>query len=300
MGTAQVGIFAVGTSTHGYLEMNRRPGADPRAFVQALAGLEPVTTVAGVNVVVGVRPELWAAVAAPADRPADAAGFTEPLVGVDGFTMPATQHDGWLWVAGAGPDSVFDVSTTLIEALAPVAEVATEVAGWSYRHSRDLTGFEDGTENPPPIAAPAAAVVPAGQPGAGASVLLYQQWVHRAQEWGALGVAEQEGVIGRTKADSVELPDDVKPATSHVARTVIEEGGQELKIFRRNTAYGTSTEHGTMFVGFSAEQARLDRMLRRMAGAEDGIRDALTLYTTPLTGAYYVIPAVEALRAHAD
>ena len=32
------------------------------------------------------------------------------------------------------------------------------------------------------------------------------------------------------------------------------------------------------------------------AGVEDGVRDALTRYTTPLTGAYYVIPPVNALR----
>ena len=90
--------------------------------------------------------------------------------------------------------------------------------------------------------------------------------------------------MGRTKADSIEL--DPKPVDSHVARTVVVEDGAELDIFRRNTPYGTVSEHGTMFIGFSVDQHRLDRMLRRMAGAEDGIRDALTRYTRPLTGAY--------------
>jgi putative iron-dependent peroxidase len=36
-------------------------------------------------------------------------------------------------------------------------------------------------------------------------------------------------------------------------------------------------------------------MLRRMAGVGDGIRCALTRYVEPLTGAYYVVPSVEAL-----
>jgi porphyrinogen peroxidase len=36
-------------------------------------------------------------------------------------------------------------------------------------------------------------------------------------------------------------------------------------------------------------------MLDRMAGAEDGIRDALTLYTTAVSGSYYFVPSVEAL-----
>ncbi len=35
-----------------------------------------------------------------------------------------------------------------------------------------------------------------------------------------------------------------------------------------------------------------------MAGI-DGPRDALTLYTKPLTGAYYFVPSVPALRAFA-
>ena len=106
---------------------------------------------------------------------------------------------------------------------------------------------------------------------------------------------DQEKVIGRTKLDSVEFADDVKPADSHVARTVIDDDGVELDIFRRNVPYGTVTDHGTLFVGFSREQSRLARMLDKMAGIGDGIRDALTRYTTPLTGAYYVIPSIEAL-----
>jgi len=54
-----------------------------------------------------------------------------------------------------------------------------------------------------------------------------------------------------------------------------------------------------VFIGFSCEQHRLARMLDRMAGAEDGVRDALTRYTTVVSGAYYVVPSVEALRKFA-
>jgi deferrochelatase/peroxidase EfeB len=42
------------------------------------------------------------------------------------------------------------------------------------------------------------------------------------------------------------------------------------KIFRRNTPYGTASEHGTVFIGFCAEQGPLHTMLRRMSGAQDG------------------------------
>jgi putative iron-dependent peroxidase len=38
-------------------------------------------------------------------------------------------------------------------------------------------------------------------------------------------------------------------------------------------------------------------MLESMAGlGPSGVRDALTRYTTPLTGAYYFVPSTDALR----
>jgi len=99
---------------------------------------------------------------------------------------------------------------------------------------------------------------------------------------------------GRTKDASVELEN--KPADSHVARTDQDEFG---KIFRRNMPYGTVTEHGTMFVGFCAEQGPLQTMLESMAGITNGTRDALTRYTSPLTGAYYFIRRRRACAASA-
>src|SRR5207245_5805884 len=83
------------------------------------------------------------------------------------------------------------------------------------------------------------------------------------------------------------------PPVSHVARTDQDPFG---KVFRRHLPYGTLMSHGTMFVGFSADQQHLAKMLASMAGSTDGVRDALTLYTRPLTGAYYFIPSTDVLR----
>jgi putative iron-dependent peroxidase len=290
LGTPQPGIFALGTSSHAYLEFDLEPGVEPRDLVVGLADLhEPRTTIGGVNLVVGLRPELWRdQVGAPA--PAALRGFTAPITGPDGFSMPATQHDAMLWVTGAAYDVVFDVARVAIALLAPVATLVDEVSSWPYRHDRDLTGFIDGSENPSLALAPDVALVPDGAPGAGGSVLLLQQWVHDVGAWEALSVAEQEAAMGRTKDDSIEL--DPRPETSHVART---DQDEVAKVFRRNMPYGTISEHGTMFVGFAAEQSSLARMLDRMVGL-DGPRDELTRYTSPQTGAYYFVPAVAALR----
>jgi putative iron-dependent peroxidase len=292
--TPQFGIFAIGTSAHCYLEFNLRHEVSAAALAKAVADLdEPHSTVGGANFVVGFRPELWAEVCV--DSPGGVTGFETPMTGPDGFTMPATQYDVWIWIAGSANDLVFDQTTAVIQALTDVAQLATELTGWSYLHSRDLTGFEDGTENPPLAEAPGIACVPDGIPGAGSSVVLVQKWRHYSAGWNELSVEEQEKVIGRTKPASIELAEDVMPADSHVSRTVITDDGEELHIFRRNVPYGNVRNHGTYFVGFSREQSRLVRMLEQMAGIGDGVRDALTRYTTPLTGAYYVVPSLEQL-----
>jgi putative iron-dependent peroxidase len=244
----------------------------------------------GVNLVTGFRPELWREVT-PDDTPGDVAGFNEDLIGVDGFVMPATQHDAVLWVSGSAYDVIFDTAREAIAALARLASVAEETSSWPYRHDRDLTGFIDGTENPNLIDAPEVALIPEGNPGAGGTILLLQKWAHDAALWESLPVARQEQVMGRRKLDSVELED--KARESHVGSTDQDRLG---KIFRRNMPYGTVTDHGTMFVGFSAEQRRLSAMLESMAGLIDGVRDALTHYTRPLTGAYYFVPSMQSAR----
>jgi len=37
--TPQTGIFALGTMSHAYLELDERPGVDPRDLVQHVAGI---------------------------------------------------------------------------------------------------------------------------------------------------------------------------------------------------------------------------------------------------------------------
>jgi putative iron-dependent peroxidase len=286
----QSGIFALGTSSHAYLEFDVANGGDCSALVAAVSSLrEPRTTMGGVNLVAGFRPELWRATA-PDHAPDELEGFNADVVGIEGFVMSATQHDAVLWLSGSAYDVIFDTARAAIAALEGIGVVREETSSWPYRHDRDLTGFIDGSENPTLVEAPGLVLVPEGGPGAGGTILLLQKWSHDATAWESLPVREQERVIGRTKLDSLELDD--KPATSHVASTDQERFGD---VFRRNMPYGTVTDHGTMFVGFAADQRPLAAMLDSMAGLTTGERDALTRYARPVTGAYYFVPSVESL-----
>lgn len=287
MATPQPGIFAVGNRTHHHLEFDcQGEPAAVRAAVQRIR--DAATTVVGVNVVVGFGKRQWESMAGTSPR--DLIAF-ETVQGTDGFSMPATQHDLWLWLHASGPDAVFNVARIAAVELADLATVAHEQSCFTYQASQDLTGFEDGTENPPLDEAIQSATI-AGDNG---SIVLLQKWIHDLDGFEALELSDREQVIGRTLFGSEELEPSAE--NSHVGRVVIEdEAGEELEVFRRSTAFGGVQEHGLMFLAFSADRARVQRMLERMAGAEDGVRDRLTEFSTPTRSAWYYAPPLESLR----
>ena len=290
MPTAQPGIFAQGTRSHRHLEFDALPGVEPDALLDALRDLrQPSVTAGGANIVVGFRPSLWQA-------------WESNTPAIDDFQLPVldglarTPHDVWVWTHGTGEDVMLDVGRAVGALLAPVATLKTDVAGFVYHDGRDLTGFIDGTENPPVEIANEVAVVPAGQPGAGGSYAITQRWIHDLTKFHAQPVEDQQRVFGRTKPDSVELDDDAKPETAHIARVVIEEDGEELEIYRRSVPYGNVSELGLYFVAFSADHTRFEKMLRRMFGASgDGLHDHLTDFTRTVSGSTYFVPSVESL-----
>jgi putative iron-dependent peroxidase len=292
MARPQPGIFAQGTRSHYHLEFDLLPGATDDAVVAALHGLrEPPVTAGGSNIVVGFGADLWRRLQ-PSDAPAELSAFV-PIEG-DGRRAPATQHDIWVWTHGTGEDVELDVARSVAMVLSPVATLAAEQPCFVYRDSRDLTGFIDGTENPPVEEAFDVALVADGEPGAGGAFVLAQKWVHDLMKFYAQPQVQQEATFGRTKPASIELDD--KPPTAHIARVVIEEDGEELELYRRSTPYGRVGEAGLYFLAFSADPARFTKMLRRMFDADgEGVHDHLTDFTRPVSGAFYFAPSLDAL-----
>jgi putative iron-dependent peroxidase len=292
----QFGIFAQGTNAHAFVEWDLRPDVDLVEAASVLGRLRgPSVSAGGVNMVLAFGADLWRALA-PRDVPAGIGPF-QPIGRLGGHHAPATQHDLWLWINGSSQDVVFEHTRTAAVAIETVAQLANEQVAFVHRDSRDLTGFLDGTANPAMLEAPMAALVPDGQPGAGGSHVLAMRWVHDLKVFGALSVTQQEGVFGRTKAESIELDDEAKPPTAHIARVEIEdEAGIELPIYRRSVPYGNVQEHGLYFVAFSADRSRFDTMLGRMFGTDgDGLHDHLTNFSRPVSGAYYYAPPLNLL-----
>ena len=290
----QFGIFAQGTHAHHFLEFALRAGVGPQRAIASFRRLRaPEVSAGGVNLVIAFGADAWQTVA-PSHTPQSLANFRE-VAGPTGRRAPAVQHDAWLWISGSTPDVTWDHARAAAGAVSDVAELVAEQQGFTYRDSRDLTGFVDGTANPPIRQAADVALIPPGEPGEGGSHVLVMRWVHDLGAFNRLPVEEQERVIGRTKVDSVELTDAAKPPTAHIARVTIDDGGEELKIFRRSVPYGTVTEQGLYFVAFSADRSRYDRMLARMFGTADGVHDRLVDFSHPVSGAYYFAPSMNAL-----
>jgi putative iron-dependent peroxidase len=114
--------------------------------------------------------------------------------------------------------------------------------------------------------------------------------------WNALPADEQENAIGRTKLTNLELPDDVKPADSHVALNVItDEDGNELKIVRENMPFGTvgAGEFGTYFIGYARTPDVTERMLRNMFLGDGGAKhDRILDFSTAITGCLFHVPTI--------
>jgi len=297
----QHGIFAQGTVAHYFLEFDLRRDAGLPQATDALRRLrQPAVSAGGINLVIAFGADLWRLIALD-HAPATLKPFS-PVVGGAGRTAPATQHDIWLWINGSTPDVVFEHARAAAKTLENSAVLAAEQPCFVHRDSRDLTGFIDGTANPQLLDAPLVALVPHGEPGEDGSHVIAMRWVHDLDAFEALPVEEQQKVFGRTKQDSVELDEIVKPPNAHIARVEIHDPtGKELPIYRRSVPYGTVREHGLYFVAFSADVRRYDVMLSRMFGtADDGLHDSLTDFSRPVSGAYYFAPALTLLAELAE
>jgi putative iron-dependent peroxidase len=293
----QFGIFAQGTHAHHFLEFDLKAGVSPRDAVATFRRLRaPDVAAGGVNLVLAFGPRTWRAVAAD-DAPGDLEPF-RPIAGIDGHGVPATQHDAWMWISGAEPDGTWQSARAAVQAVSASADLVAEQPAFTYHGGRDITGFVDGTANPPIRRAPDVALVPPGRPGQAGSHVLAMRWVHDLAAFERLSVADQQRVFGRTKADSVELTPAEKPRTAHIARVETSVDGHEVELFRRSVPFGTAREHGLYFLAFSAARKRYDRLLARMFGTSgDGVRDHLTDFSRPTAAACYFAPSLTTLNA---
>ncbi len=281
MSTPQPGILAPVPPLARCLTFQLSPDGDPTLAVAALAERR-----IGDELVVGIGQPLALALKAeiPGLRGMDA-------VSGPGFSIPSTQASLWCWLRGTDRGELVHAGRALEAELDPDFESEPILDTFVYAGGRDLTGYEDGTENPTGADAVAAAIVTAADPGpASSSFVGVQQWVHDLDVFEDLYEPERDHIIGRRRSDNEELDD--APASAHVKRTAQEDFDPPAFLVRRSMPWADSDGEGLLFVAFTRNLDVFDAQLQRMIGTEDGIVDGLFRFTRPMTGGFYWCPPV--------
>jgi putative iron-dependent peroxidase len=233
-----------------------------------------------------------------ARRPAQLRPFAE--VRGSTHTAVATPGDLLFHIRAERGDLCFELEKLLLDALGDAVVVVDEVQGFRYFDDRDLLGFVDGTENPTGNALYHAALIgDESAEFAGGSYVVVQKYLHDLTAWGALSVAEQEGIVGRTKVDNVELDDAAGGRKSHKSlNTIVSADGIERQILRDNMPFGRpgQGEFGTYFIGYARDLSVIEQMLHHMfVGDPPGEYDRILDFSAAVTGTAFFVPSHDLL-----
>jgi putative iron-dependent peroxidase len=286
MSTAQAGILQPVPSQARYLFFSLVQPQALHAALDRLAGVadgERVVAMLGADTVRALGAQVPGLHAMP------------DLSGTDA-EVPTTPTALCCWLRGDDRGELVRLTHILEKFLAPAFHSDRVIDAFRHGrgpngHGRDLTGYEDGTENPEGLAAEQAALVRGAGAGLdGGSMAVVQQWVHDYDAFERLGQPGQDLAMGRRRSDNEELAD--APDSAHVKRTAQESFEPEAFVLRRSMPWALAHKSGLMYVAFGHSFDAFEAQMRRMAGHEDGIVDAIFTFSKPVNGAYYWCPPV--------
>lgn len=259
-----------------YLTWTIRSGANRISVQQSLHALLALTD--GDRIVTGIG----AALAKALDL--SVSGLQE-FTGIAGsqVSIPATPAALWIWLRAEERGELVHQQLRIAEVLTPAFELQHQTGAFRYAEGRDLSGYEDGTENPQDDEALAVAVTEAG-----GSFVAVQQWQHDFAALAAMAQPAKDHAIGRRLSDNEELED--APESAHVKRTAQEDFEPPAFMLRRSMPWSEGMHGGLYFVAFARSYQAFEAQLRRMSGAEDGVTDALFRFSQPQTTAYFWCP----------
>jgi len=279
MSKHQPGIIDSVPQAASHLFFAAAPGGDVAASLRALRDIAD-----GDATVIGLGQSLVLALG----REVPGLGIFPPYAGA-GFEVPSTPHALWCWLRGNDRGELAHRARRVERALAPGLRLSQGIDAFKFQSGLDLTGYEDGTENPQGMAALEAAVLTGAGAGLdGSCFVAVQQWLHDLDGFAAMTPDRQDHTIGRRKRDNTEIED--APPSAHVKRTAQESYQPAAFMLRRSMPWAEERRAGLMFVAFGKSFAAFEAQLYRMVGAEDGIADALFTFTRPISGSYFWCP----------
>ena len=261
-----------------FLTFDLLPDAGPAEALKRLAAsLDPDT-------ILGIGPATVGRLGANVD------GLREPrAISGAGVQIPANPAALWLWLRGSDRGELVHRTHALEAVVADAFQLSDTADSFTYDTGRDLSGFQDGTENPQGGAALAAAFVAGRGPGLdGSSFVAVQRWVHDLARLASFSPQEQDAIIGRTKATDEEIVD--APDSAHIKRAAQEDFDPPAFVLRRSMPWSDPRGEGLIFVAFGHSLDAFEAQLSRMAGEEDGILDGLFRFTVPISTSHFWCP----------
>jgi putative iron-dependent peroxidase len=244
--------------------------------------------------VIGIGHDAWLRLGLPSPPPKELVNFA-PVMGVKHMAV-SSRGDLHIHTRADHTSICYDMAASISDLLAPVSVSAEEIHGFRYWDSRSILGFVDGTENPQGQDRERFAIIGDDDPiYRGGSYLFVQKYIHDLAAWKRLSTADQEKVIGRSKADDIEMADEVKPANSHIALANV---GDDFKIVRDNMPFGhmSTNEMGTYFIAYASTFITIQKMLNNMfIGFPAGNYDRILDFSTAKTGSLFFVPSFDML-----
>lgn len=278
----QSGIFEDIPTSARYQFFRLKPGKNPVDALKALADFAVEH-----NVVVGLGQSLLSAL------DVDVPGMRKmPEFAGKGVETPSTPFSLWCWIRGEDRGDLLHKARKVRHLLTETFTLEQVCDAFKFADSRDLTGYEDGTENPDSEDAIDAAFVASDVKGlAGSSFVAVQQWLHDLDQFQSMPRQQQDHTIGRDQETNEEL--DEAPESAHVKRAEQEAFSPEAYMLRRSMPWANEEKEGLVFVAFGKSFDAFEAVMQRMVGMDDGIVDALFTFTQPLTGSYFWCPPIK-------
>lgn len=202
-----------------------------------------------------------------------------------------SDNDGYdlvLWLRDDDNGEIFHNAISIKKALEDYFELKKSIRAFTYRKKYDLSGFEDGVENPQGKDRVSAAVILEGKLE-GSSFWVLQQWQHNFDWLNRVSQTEKEECIGRSLEDSHQFK-DLKDF-AHVKLSAKENFSPEAETMRRSMPWADDNLNGgLMFSAFATSFRSFNLQMANMLGADHGIIDGVFKFSKIIETSYLWCP----------
>ncbi len=204
------------------------------------------------------------------------------------FMSDSDGHDLVIWIKNDDRGNIFHQARDLREYLKDFFEFKQAVSSYSYQKKFDLSGFEDGIENPVDKEIEHVVIIPDGELE-GSSFWVLQQWLHDFAWLNNNSQAAKEACIGRSLDDSSFINNPSKSA--HINKSAAENFTPHATLLRKSMPWSDDgLNGGLMFSCFATSFRSFNLQMASMLGIDDGVLDGLFKFSKILNTSYLWCP----------